>query len=314
MFAHSKGANEPWVEKEMINNGFYIAQGIERISRSPLQEYLKNPFLFDERNTRKLNKETGKYEARENPEWIKLRGRVQTANEKRESEERKPLSVLFLLGGAGFAEGIPEQWGRGARISKVVAKNFENLGFMTDTVHLPSLEIAPTSGNPNPSLVEIKKSRAGNKDAGMEKLYKKILLADIIIFSSPVRWGVYTDALKRMIERTTPLEVSGFLLEGKAMGTIITSGEAGAKEVELSLKQWAHHNGMFDIPFGSIKQQLTYKKDEYPELQEKYPDARRVAAFGASTIIDFLEREGSATKAIGTKAHNHPLSTIEYEI
>lgn len=313
MFAHSGGVEEPWAVKEMVHNGFYVTQGIERLARSPLYGYLKDPSKFDQRNTRTLNETTGKYETIENEEWIKLRDRVKAANEKRKNEGREALNVLFVLGGAGFAEGDPKQRGRGARISKVVAKNFENLGFKTNTVHLTSMEIAASSGNPNPSLTQIEDSRSENKDRGMEELYEKILLADVIIFSSPVRWGVYTDALKRMIERTTPLEVSGFLLEGKAMGTIVTSGEAGAKELELTLKQWAHYNGIFDIPFGSIKQQLTYKKDEYPELQEKYPDARRVAAFGASTIVDFLERDGAAIKTIGTKAYKHPLSVIEYE-
>lgn len=297
----------------MVRNGFYVTQGIERLARSPLQGYLKNPSIFDQRTTRALNEATDKYKTVENEEWVRLRGRVEAANEKRKNEGREALNVLFVLGGAGFAEGDPKQRGRGARISKVVAKNFENIGFKTSTVHLPSMEIAASSGNPNPSLAQVEDSRSGDKDKGMEELYAKTLLADIIIFSSPVRWGVYTDVLKRMIERTTPLEASGFLFEGKAMGTIVTAGEAGAKELELTLKQWAHHNGLFDIPFGSIKQQLTYEKDEYPELQEKYPDARRVAAFGASTMVDFLERDGAAIKTVGLKAYKHPLSVIEYE-
>lgn len=311
MYANTEAKDEEWVQQDIVGNGVRLARGIERLTKSNLVNFLEDPEKLKER------KENGQL----SPEWQALKDKVAAVNQERSEQEQKPLNVLFLLGGeapaiieqrneaSGEVERVPG--GRGARICKLVAKNFEFLGLATDTIHLASQEdkLESTAGNPNLDLNDVLSGKEeSNTDAAARDMYQKMLEADMVVFSSPVRWFNHTWHLQKMIERMTPLEVSGYLLEGKAFGTIITFGEAGASETQKNLEHFAMHNGLMTIPFGGMSQHLSFDKEEMPPLP--YAEARGMAARGTGFLVDYIAANGGRVGKMDFKGLRHPLEEI----
>lgn len=296
MYAHSGGKNEAWVEQGIHENGVRMARGIEQLTRSHLISLLEDPKVLEDRKNGKTL----------NPEWTRLRERVEMVNAERAKNEQTPLNVLFVGGGEGTSDGDPQTWSKSGRISKLLAKNFEFLGFKTDTIHLASedKDIEMSSGNPNLTMTDVTKEGV-SEDAAMQEAYRKLLQADMVIFSTPTRWFNWSARLQKFLERMTPLEASGFLLEGKAFGTIVTYGEGGGPENEKRLQYILSHQGFVSVPLGGIKVQTGMDLQESRGLPFK--EVHGMAARSASLMVDYLAANGDRMTKPDFNGLRHPI-------
>jgi multimeric flavodoxin WrbA len=306
MYAHQGEANEPWLERDIERNGVNFLRAIDRLGRSKLPNLLEDPTEVEQR---KKNGETSEA-------WKGLQERVYLLNTEREKRGERTLNVLFVLGGEN-----PK--GYSSRVARVLEKNFQFLGLQTDVIQLADTDegIKLTTGNPEVSIEEAAQKLQNieindPKDAIMQQAYQQLLGADIVIFASPVRWYEVSAKLQKFIERTTPLEVSGYLLAGKAFGSLITFSEGGAAEAEARLQYFADSNGMMNIPMGGMKIRLGSdpKGKEGPKNRDflntpRYKSIRRMAAMGTALITEFLAADGKDIKRLSFD-HLNPLLSV----
>ncbi|MDP3710671.1 MAG: NAD(P)H-dependent oxidoreductase [bacterium] len=305
MYAHEGEANEPWLVRDIERNGVNFIQAIDRLGRSQLPDLLTDPAQLQVR----------KREGETEPAWENLQGRVKFINKERAERNERPLNVLFVLGGEN-----PK--GYSARATRVLEKNFQFLGLETDTINLAEEDekIKFTSGNPEVTLEEAMPQLRGEQetaeDVAMQDAYIKLLGADVVIFTTPVRWFGVSARLQKFIERTTPLEVSGFLLAGKAFGSLITFSESGATEAEARLQTFADNNGMMNIPLGGLKLRLGSSPEGKKNPKNKnflatprYKSIRQMAAMGTALITEFLVADGVKVSHLSFD-HLNPLLSI----
>lgn len=309
MYAHEGEANEPWLVRDIERNGVNFLKTIDRLGRSQLPHLLSDPALVQ------MRKRKGEVE----PAWKNLQDRVQLINTERTKRNERPLNALFVLGGEN-----PK--GYSARATRVLEKNFQFLGLETATINLAEEDekIKFTSGNPEITLKEAMPEFRGEKketeDAAMQDAYMKLLGADVVIFTTPIRWFGVSARLQKFIERTTPLEVSGFLLAGKAFGSLITFAESGAAEAEARLQTFADNNGMMNIPLGGLKIRLgsSPKGKEDPKSADflttpRYKSIRQMAAMGTALVTDFLVADGAQLSHLSLDHLNPLLSVVSPE-
>lgn len=296
-YANTGEANEPWLERNFERSGVKILQFMERAAKSQIQEVVRHPEVAEER---KAGREISEF-------WAGLRAKVASINEQREEQGVPLLNALIVTGGE-------HPKGHSARIAKVLGKNFEYLGVKTDFFSLAEADIAPTKGNPLEILSEEMQEEKANgpQENTMEDAYLRLLKADIVIFASPVRWFDVSGRLQQFIERTIPLEGQGYLLSGKAFGTILTFAEAGAHEAEARLQEYAQANGMMVIPFGGLSFSAEGYEDVRPDVVRnpaRMKEIRRAAAMSTMLTADILAADGEKAKKIRWR-HDNPFLSI----
>lgn len=104
---------------------------------------------------------------------------------------------------------------------------------------------------------DIKVGTRENMGKGDEwsKILKKILAADIIIFATPIWWGLHSSLMQRVVERMDTLndsllETGTSPLANKVASLVITGAEDGAQHITGNLLSFITYNGM-TIPPGS---------------------------------------------------------------
>lgn len=79
-------------------------------------------------------------------------------------------------------------------------------------------------------------------------IYKKILAADIIIFATPIWWGMQSSLIQRVIERLDEvhddLMKGKWLLQNKVAGIIMTGDSDGAQHIIGNLANFFLHIGL----------------------------------------------------------------------
>jgi multimeric flavodoxin WrbA len=105
------------------------------------------------------------------------------------------------------------------------------------------------------------------------KILKKMLRADIIIFATPVWWGIQSSLIQRIIERLD--ELNDELLEtgksefgNKVGGIVITGAEDGAEHIIGNILNFMSFNG-FTIPPAPSVSWLGDASDETKESLKK---------------------------------------------
>jgi multimeric flavodoxin WrbA len=86
----------------------------------------------------------------------------------------------------------------------------------------------------------------------MSKICEEVKRADGIVFATPVHWFGPSSEMKLFIDRLTPFENAGFLLEGKVVGFIVYGNEGGKMNTLMQLSATANHMGMFFPPYALI--------------------------------------------------------------
>lgn len=78
------------------------------------------------------------------------------------------------------------------------------------------------------------KTSIARKDDQMKQIYRALLESDIVIWATPIRWGMYSALIKKIIERMNCIEnmqsVFGMnLIENKVAGFVVIGHEDGAQ-------------------------------------------------------------------------------------
>lgn len=86
----------------------------------------------------------------------------------------------------------------------------------------------------------------------MHIIAQELLSADGIIFASPVHWFGVSSEMKILIDRLTPFENKGFLLESKVCGFIVYGNEEGRVFALTQMAAMANHMGMIVPPYAML--------------------------------------------------------------
>jgi multimeric flavodoxin WrbA len=156
-----------------------------------------------------------------------------------------------------------------------------------------------------------------DQDDDMKKLYKKILQADGIIFSSPTYWGYPSGLLKTFIERLTPLdEISDSSkkrrLQGKVAGAISTSKFDGASRVAQDILSMVNYLGFIIPPhafaFHTGRTTSSVLEDDN-DFKEDYFAVRNSQIVAENVYLMCKALKGKSWKIY--QEFTHPLSKAE---
>ncbi len=146
--------------------------------------------------------------------------------------------TIFLLGTLKKQEK-PEDYSHTEVLCELLIEELKKLSAESEIVRLVDYDIRP--GN---------KTHIGNDD--WPKILEKILAADILIFATPIWWGIQSSLIQRVIERID--ELNDELLEtgksefaNKVGGLVITGGEDGVQHIIGNVLNFMSWNG-FTIP------------------------------------------------------------------
>lgn len=127
------------------------------------------------------------------------------------------------------------------------------------------------------------------------KLVKKAFEADILIFATPIWWGVQSSILQKVIERMddlneTLLQTGVSPLSNKVAGIVITGAEDGTQHVVGNICNFASWNGLTIPPACSLSwigNPVTDKK-KFFKLFDKDP-TKSMAKVMASNLAFFAK-------------------------
>ena len=110
------------------------------------------------------------------------------------------------------------------------------------------------------------------------EIFEKILAADIIIFATPVWWGIQSSLIQRVIERLDELhdeimETGKSKLTNKVAGIIVTGDSDGAEHIIGNLANFFSALGLTFPPFGTLTvlwSGLAKKSDKSKEEISRY--------------------------------------------
>jgi len=148
----------------------------------------------------------------------------------------EPLKAIFLLGTLKKKQVLSHT----QALCEVVAEVFKKQeGVDSEIVRLRDYDIQPGT------KTEI-------DDDDWPKILDKMLASDIVIFATPVWWGIQSSLIQRIIERLDELNdelldtgKSGFA--NKVGGIVITGAEDGAEHIIGNILNFMSWNG-FTIP------------------------------------------------------------------
>lgn len=86
----------------------------------------------------------------------------------------------------------------------------------------------------------------------IRKLHDAVLSSDGIILATPVHWLNMSSSMKNFVDILTPLECSGFLMEGKVVGIIAVAQGEGSSQVAQNLACILNHMGCVIPPYAMI--------------------------------------------------------------
>jgi multimeric flavodoxin WrbA len=94
-------------------------------------------------------------------------------------------------------------------------------------------------------------------DDDWPRIFEKILTSDIIIFATPVWWGIQSSIMQRVIERLDEvhdkiMESGKSLLTNKVAGIIVTGDSDGAEHITGNLTNFFVALGLTPTPFGNL--------------------------------------------------------------
>ena len=119
--------------------------------------------------------------------------------------------------------GSPRKNGNSVYLAQRAIKAAENRHTRIEQVYLDDLKIKPCTGC-DACRKEIKGHCIIKDD--MQKLYEKVLKADVLLFSSPVYWFTYSAQLKLFFDRLYAVQTETLsALKGKKIGIILAYGD-----------------------------------------------------------------------------------------
>jgi len=114
-------------------------------------------------------------------------------------------------------------------------------------------------------------------------ILKKVIAADIIVFATPIWWGIQSSLIQRVIERMDALndellETGKSELANKVGGIVITGAEDGAEHIIGNIANFLIWNGMTLPPACSISFLGDYTRATKKSLLKKFRAQKATAS------------------------------------
>ncbi|MBI4360682.1 flavodoxin family protein [Candidatus Micrarchaeota archaeon] len=134
----------------------------------------------------------------------------------------------------------PEYGGKSSHSKKILSEVMDKLGALgaeTSLIDAKTLNIYECAGYYSRGQTECIfpcKTSIARQDDAMKNVYRALLENDVVIWATPVRWGMYSALFKKIIERMNCIEnmqsVFGVnLIQDKVAGFVVIGHEDGAQ-------------------------------------------------------------------------------------
>ena len=113
-------------------------------------------------------------------------------------------------------------------------------------------------------------------------ILKKILAADIIVFATPIWWGIQSSLMQRVIERLDELhsellETGKSRLTNKVGGIVITGEEDGEQHITGNIANFFMNIGLLLPPHCAVSYQGAYTRATKNSLAKKFRAEKKTA-------------------------------------
>ncbi len=157
------------------------------------------------------------------------------------TNKQKSLKAIILLG----TLKPKNHFSHTRTLCDFLMEKLQNENVETEIIHLADFKIPPG--------VE---SNIGSGD-DWPKILKKIIASDIIIFATPIWWGIHSSLIQRVIERMDALndemlETGKSQLDNKVGGVVITGAEDGAEHIIGNICNFMVWNGLTIPPASAL--------------------------------------------------------------
>lgn len=179
--------------------------------------------------------------------------KLSDTNKKSLLHKGNTLKAIFLLATLKSSK----EFSHTETLCKLLISKLEALGVQSEIVWLADHTIRPG--------IETVLS----KPDAWPKILKRVLKSDIVIFATPIWWGIQSSLMQRIIERMDALndellETGKSEFSGKVGGIVITGAEDGTQHVTGNLLNFLIWNG-FTIPPASA---LSWQGDASADTEE----------------------------------------------
>lgn len=134
-------------------------------------------------------------------------------------------------------------------------------------------------------------------------ILEKILTSDIVIFATPIWWGIQSSLIQRIIERLDELhdeimDTGNSKLTNKVAGIIVTGDSDGAQHIIANLCNFFIALGLTIPPFGTLtvlwpgfaKKSDKTREDKLKYLEDNYTYTAKKAAQNLTFIANQLKK------------------------
>jgi multimeric flavodoxin WrbA len=142
-------------------------------------------------------------------------------------------------------------------------------------------------------------------------IYEKIMAADIVIFATPVWWGIQSSLIQRVIERLDEihyetLETGKSKLTNKGGGIIVTGDSDGSEHIIGNLANLFSALGLTFPPFGTLtvlwpglRKKSDMSKEEIQKyFEDNYTSTAKKAAQNLASMLTYQRRMHSLINKI----------------
>ena len=156
-----------------------------------------------------------------------------------------------------------QEFSHTATLCDVVIECLRDNGVRSEVIRLVDFDIPPGT-----------KSNMGAGD-DWPGIQKKILAADIIIFATPIWWGIQSSLMQRVIERLDELhnellETGKSRLNNKVGGIVITGEEDGEQHITGNISNFLLNLGVTMPPHCSVSYQGYYTRATRKSLGKRF--------------------------------------------
>lgn len=162
----------------------------------------------------------------------------------REFKEKDPAAVVVV----GINGSRPN--GNTEHAVNLVLRRIEEHGGKTVLINLKEVQMSDEDDAYSQNPESCKYPVASDDD--VPDMHELLLLADGFVFGTSTTWAKETPRMSLLTNHLTPLENSGYMLEGKICVFIATAETVG-QEAVLQNQLWVTNNmGMSSPPYGTI--------------------------------------------------------------
>jgi multimeric flavodoxin WrbA len=163
-----------------------------------------------------------------------------------------------------------QEFSHTATLCDVVIECLRENGVRSEVIRLVDFDIPPGT-----------KSNMGAGD-DWPGIQKKILAADIIIFATPIWWGIQSSLMQRVIERLDELhnellETGKSRLNNKVGGIVITGEEDGEQHITGNISNFLLNIGVTLPPHCSVSYQGDYTRATRKSLGKRFREDEDVS-------------------------------------